>query len=171
MRFGLLAGVLCALLLCLTNPTEAAAACQSAAYHQFDFFVGRWDVTNPAGEKIGTDEVSKAYGACVLVEKWHDGDDSGGGIGLTGYSIGHHSWHQDFMDDTGFVLTIDGGMVGSKMIMTGADYLKTGVRRLHRVVWTTRADGSVEEVWKTSVDGGATWQPHFDGIFRKRTST
>src|SRR5437016_2552728 len=40
-----------------------------------------WVVTNPAGKQIGTDEVSKAYGDCVIIERWHDADDPGGGIG------------------------------------------------------------------------------------------
>ena len=53
------------------------------------------------------------------------------------------------------------------MVMAGVDYPKTGVTRLNRVSWTVRADGSVEELWKTSDDRGATWQVHFDGIFRK----
>jgi hypothetical protein len=167
MRFGVLASGLCVLLLCRATPAEAAAACQAAVYHQFDFFVGDWNVTSTSGAKIGSDVVSKAYGGCVIVEKWHDAGDPGGGVGLTGYQSGRHMWHQDFMDDTGFVLAIDGGMVGQQMIMTGVDYPKAGTKRLHRVVWTVRADKSVEELWKTSADGGATWQVHFDGIFRK----
>ena len=167
MRFACVTAVICAFVLSQATVAEAGPACQAAAYHQFDFFVGRWIVTSSAGKKIGTDEVSKAYGGCVLVEKWHDAGDAGGGIGLTGYQAGRSAWHQDFMDDTGFVLAIDGGMVGSQMIMTGTDVPKPGVKRLHRVTWTTRADGSVEELWKTSEDGGGSWHVHFDGIFHR----
>ena len=146
---------------------QAADTCHSAAYHQFDFFVGSWSVTTQAGKKIGTDEVTKEYGGCVIVEKWHDAGDPGGGIGLTGYQIGRKTWHQDFMDDGGFVLSIDGALIGTQMIMRGTDYPSDGKSRLHRVTWTPRRDGSVEELWKTSDDGGKTWRVHFDGIFRR----
>jgi hypothetical protein len=51
--------------------------------------------------------------------------------------------------------------------MTGTDYLEPGVTRLHRITWTPGNDGSVRELWQTSTDGGRSWQPHFDGTFRR----
>jgi hypothetical protein len=36
-----------------------------------------------------------------------------------------------------------------------------------RVRWTPNKDGSVEQKWETSDDGGASWQVSFLGIYRR----
>jgi hypothetical protein len=62
---------------------------------------------------------------------------------------------------------IDGHVNGHEMVMSGADYPEAGVTRMHRVTWTPRSDGSVEELWQISLDAGRVWRNHFDGIFRR----
>ena len=36
---------------------------------------------------------------------------------------------------------------------------------INEIIWTPNADGSVRQRWRTSADGGKTWQTAFDGHY------
>jgi hypothetical protein len=146
-------------------PVRSLAACDSAVYKQFDFWIGNWRVTDAHGKLLGHDIVTKRLGDCVIYEEYHDAGDPSLGIGMTGYDQGRNAWHQDFMDDTGFVLALDGALEDGAMVLQGTDYSK-GKPRLNRGVWTKRGD-AVEELWTVSTDGGRTWTVKFDGWFHR----
>jgi len=71
------------------------------------------------------------------------------------------------MVHVGFVLAIDGRMDGATMVITRKDYPNPGVMRMHRLTWTPKSDGSVEELWQTSTNAGRSWHVLFDGVFRR----
>ncbi len=144
-------------------PARSFAACDAAIYHQFDFWVGSWRVTDEHGKLLGHDLVSKRLGGCVIYEEYHDANGPSVGIGLSGYDRGRAQWRQDFMDDAGFVLALDGGLRQGRMVLEGADYVN-GKPRLNRGTWS-RHGRIVEELWQTSTDGGRTWRIRFDGWF------
>lgn len=144
----------------------AAAPCAGPAYHQFDFFVGNWTVTNKAGKTVGSDAVTKKMNDCVIFERWRDATGPGSGFGITGFQAGRHTWHQTFMDDTGLVLTLDGALENGGMHLRGTDYPTTSAR-LNDVLWT-RHGNVVEELWRVSIDRGRTWKTVFDGFFHRR---
>lgn len=146
-------------------PLSAVAACTAPVYHQFDFWVGNWRVTDAHGKLLGHDLVRKRLGGCVIEETYRDANDPSVGIGFTGYDSGRHMWHQDFMDDGGFVLVLDGSLQGGRMVLLATDYPR-GKARLNRGVWSKRGN-AVEELWSTSTDGGRTWRVKFDGWFRR----
>jgi len=140
--------------------------CSSAQHQQFDFVVGNWLVRDSSGHAIGTTTVSKEYGGCVLIERWRGVGNAGEGLGVVGYQPATKTWHRDFLDHGGVVLGFDGHLDGARMVMTGKDYPPDGAR-LHRVTWTARSDGSVEERWQTSTDAGRSWHVHFYGVFER----
>ena len=74
---------------------------------------------------------------------------------------------RDFLDRDGFVLTLDGQWDETHAVLTGRDYRDPDVRRLHRVTWTPKPDGSVEELWETSTDAGRSWQVRSHGVFHR----
>jgi len=150
--------------LCAAEPLHAQ--CSSAQHHQFDFTVGNWLVRDSSGQATGTVTVSHEYGGCVLIERWRGVANSGEGLGVIGYQPGSKTWHRDYIDPSGFVLEIDGQMEGTAMVMMGKDYPVDGVR-MHRVTWTPRSDGSVEERWQTSTDAGRSWHMHFYGVLHR----
>src|SRR5689334_20818408 len=45
-------------------------ACKAVGYHQFDFWVGNWDVHNADGSLGGTNVVKSRLGGCVVEENW-----------------------------------------------------------------------------------------------------
>jgi hypothetical protein len=149
---------------CAAEPLHAQ--CSSAQHHQFDFVVGNWLVRDSSGQAIGTVTVSHQYGDCVLIERWRGAANSGEGLGVIGYQPGSSTWHRDYIDPGGFLLESDGRLEGSAMVMTGKDYQPDGVR-MHRVTWTPRRDGSVEERWQTSTDAGRSWRVRFYGVLSR----
>lgn len=153
-----------AAMLCAAEPFHAQ--CSSAQHHQFDFVVGNWLVRNSSGHAIGTVTVSHEYGGCVLIERWRGVGNSGEGLGVIGYLPGSKTWHRDYIDHGGFVSAIDGHLDGATMVMTGTDY-QSDVARMHRVTWTRKSDGSVEERWQTSTDAGRSWQVRFYGVLQR----
>ncbi len=163
-----------ALLTVLVQPLPAPAAqpsphpCSAPKYHQFDYFLGRWTVTDPAGKVIGTDVVERQLRGCMLVERYSDAGDDGQGYGIMGLRGGNGTWHQTFMDDGGTLLTFDGRIVRGAMVMDGVDYRSTGAKRIHRVSFVPKPNGSVEQLWRASVDGGRTWKTVFHGFFTHR---
>ena len=148
-------------------PPPPAVPCSAPEYHQFDFWVGDWEVTTPAGKPAGTNRVTRPLGQCVLQEHWK----GAGGMSGESYSIydrvGGH-WHQTWVDDRGTLLTLDGGLVGRDMVLTGPARLLAGKPTLDRITWSPRSVDEVHQVWEQSTDGGGTWTVAFHGVYRPR---
>jgi len=142
------------------------AQCSSAQHHQFDFGVGNWLVRDSSGHAIGTVTVSHEYSGCVLIERWRGVGNAGEGLGVIGYQPGSKTWHRDYIDRGGLVLAFDGHLDGARMVMMGTDY-QSDVARTHRVTWTRKSDGAVEERWQTSADAGRSWQVDFFGVLER----
>jgi len=56
-------------------------------------------------------------------------------------------------------------MHGSEMVLSGTDRTTDGKTRYVRGTWKP-VSGGVREVAVTSIDGGKTWKPWFDLMFR-----
>jgi len=151
----------------LLRATQPLAACSTAKHHQLDFLVGNWVVRDRSGRVLGTDSVSKEHGGCSLIEVWREAGSGREGLGVIGYRRETGAWHQDLLIHTGFVLSVEGGMDGASMVMTGKEYPGRGVTRIHRIRWAPASDGSVEQLWQTSIDDGRSWQVHFEGVFQR----
>jgi hypothetical protein len=162
MKYGLVVFAVAAFL-CV--PVRAVAGCTAPIYSEFDFWVGNWRVTNQHGKLLGYDDVSKTLDGCVVYERYRDAIHPSVGIGLSGYDAGRKQWHQDFMDDTGFVLALNGTLQNGRMVLEGIDYAN-GKPRLNRGVWQRHGD-LVEELWTISTDGGRSWKTQFDGWFHR----
>jgi len=143
-----------------------AAACTSAPYRQFDFFVGNWDVydTGNPSTIVGHDRVTKILGGCVLQELYAQND------GLRGESFSlfdasHGAWHQSWVTNRGQLLLLDGGLENGRMVLTGTERAADGASSLLRGIWR-RVGTGVRESAERSTDGGRTWKPVFDVEFR-----
>ena len=152
----------------ILGPTlPIAAQCSTAKHRELDFLVGNWVVRDRSGRVLGIDSFSKDHGGCSLVELWREAVTGKEGLGVIGYRPENGVWHQDLMIHVGFVLSVEGGRDGASMVMTGKEYPGRGVTRIHRIRWTPTSDGSVEQLWQTSIDDGRSWQVHFEGVFQR----
>ena len=90
--------------------------------------------------------------------------------GLTGqsftiYDATRKVWHQSWVTNRGQLLVIEGVMQNDRIVLVGDDRASDGKPRKLRGTWL-RVAGGVREIAETSVDGGKTWQPLFDIVFR-----
>src|SRR4051812_31063964 len=138
---------------------NAAAACADAEHHQFDFWVGRWDVYGPKGRQVAHSLIEKVYG-CGIRENWMPLNNQNGGS-LSIYVPGEKRWEQFWIDSSGSRAIFTGGWNGSAMVITG----KWG-GPLVRMTYSRNADGSVRQFGQQSTDEGKTWATSFDFTYR-----
>lgn len=146
------------------QPAQQPPTCDTPEHRAFDFWIGDWDVTNPRGNVAGTNRIEPILSGCVLQESWT------GASGSLGYSFNLYdrasgTWHQTWVDNSGLLLQLSGGLVDGSMVL--ASDAAAG-SPLQRITWTPNADGSVRQHWESSSDGGATWTTVFDGLYRTR---
>ena len=137
--------------------------CVAPEHRQFDFWLGDWEVRNPAGKVVGRNTITSLHKGCVLFENW-----TGAG-GVTGssfnlYDASRKQWHQTWVDSSGSLLELDGVAGDGGMVLTSA---ATDNPR-NRITWRVLPDARVRQLWETSSDGGATWTTSFDGYYGKK---
>jgi hypothetical protein len=138
--------------------------------HDFDFWIGEWDVTGPDGTTYGRNSIASPFGNGILTEHWRG---AGGveGHSLNAYDAARGCWHQTWVDSGGSILMLDGGLVDGAMVLTGSapDDDHPGRVLLQRITWTPGPDEEqVRQHWETSADDGGTWETAFDGRYRRR---
>ena len=160
-----------ALLTIVTSPLNAqsSSTCVSPAHQQFDFWIGSWDVFNRHGQRLGTNRIEKTLDGCAVHESWSSAE------GVRGHSyaawdVGDNLWHLTWVDNTGTVLRLAGGIVNGRMVMEGDRRLPDGTPVTERITWIPIADsGSVYQSWESSRDRGMRWTTTFYGFYRKRS--
>ena len=143
--------------------------CSAPEHHQFDFWIGSWDVLNAQGQKIGTNEVTSLLKGCTLKEHWEGG---GGGTGesFSSYDRAVKQWHQTWVDDQGDVWKTDGNLVDGKMVLTRVARSVRDTTKMvtYRWTWTKEDADHVTQRAEASTDGGNKWQTIFDGHYVRR---
>jgi len=147
------------------------AGCTSAEHHQFDFWVGDWEVTDQTtGQRAGHNRIESILGGCALLENW-TGASGGSGKSLNQYYARDGHWHQIWIDSQGGRLDLAGAFDAATKTMTmrGKTPSRDGGTVEHEISWELRDDGSVRQHWRSSKDGGKSWIDAFDGLYRKAT--
>jgi len=141
------------------------SSCSAAEYRQFDFWLGDWDAFDIGGTTpVARVRVDGLLEGCVLRENY-EGVDGHKGQSLSIYDSSRRVWHQSWVTNRGELLTIEGKFQGGEMVLSGADRTAEGKPRLVRGIWKAEG-GGVRETAVTSTDGGKTWTPWFDLVFR-----
>lgn len=152
-------------ILCLPGLAAARPACTDPVHRQFDFWLGSWEVTTPDGALAGNSRIEASQDGCVLHERYATPK------GFDGQSLNIHDrtrgvWHQTWVDNTGTLLELEGGLVDGRMVLEGNGRRPDGTPVRHRITWTPNGDGTVRQLWESMAAGG-TWQVVFDGLYRK----
>jgi len=144
--------------------------CTSPEHRQFDFWLGDWDVHRPDGSVAGRNRIVSLFGGCVLHETW-EGASGHRGTSFNVYDAARHVWHQTWVDSTGALLLLDGGLQGEAMVLEGSALSPTEPRLTvrHRISWTPMGGDpdQVRQHWEIS-DDGSQWQTVFDGRYVRR---
>jgi ketosteroid isomerase-like protein len=155
--------------LCLgaTGQPPTSSKCASAEHRRLDFWAGDWDAYDAGGsdKPVARARVDIILGGCALREIYEQTD---GLVGqsFTTYDASRKLWHQTWVTNRGALLQIDGRFQGKSLTLQGPQLSSDGREQIVRGVWTPQ-DGGVREIAHTSVDGGTTWRPLFDVLFRR----
>jgi ketosteroid isomerase-like protein len=145
-------------------------SCVAPESRQFDFWVGDWDaydVDSPTTVAART-RVDRILDGCVLMEDYQ-GTNGLKGQSFTIYDAARKVWHQSWVTNRGQLQVIEGGFQAGEMVLSGVDHAAGG-QTLVRGAWKP-VDGGVRETAVTSADGGKTWKPWFDLVFRPHNAS
>ncbi|MGH7655395.1 MAG: hypothetical protein ACREN6_12100 [Gemmatimonadaceae bacterium] len=146
---------------------RAPAACASAEYREFDFFVGEWNAYDVGSSTLKAhNSVSQMLDGCAVREVYRRADGYTGESFST-YDSARHRWHQSWVTNRGELLLLDGGIKDGAMVLAGPEQPTAGTASVIRGVWKREANGSVRETAERTTDGGATWTVVFDIEFRR----
>ena len=136
--------------------------CKAPEHHQFDFWIGRWNVFNtkdhqPAGSSL----IEPIYDGCTLRENWTETGYSGGSLNT--YSEADKRWHQTWTDSAGTWREFVGGLDGGRMVLIWShpSAKEPGKTAQERMIFTANADGSVRQYSDQSLDG-THWSEKYD---------
>jgi hypothetical protein len=144
-----------------------AAHCSAAEYRQLDFWLGDWDAFDAdqpttASARAHIDLIAAG---CAIHELYLQTD------GLIGDSIlsfdaARKVWQQTWVTNYGSLMVIAGIFKDGVLTLEGEMHTGAGKSLLQRVSW--QAQGKDVREWSVlSKDGGKTWEPAFDVLFRK----
>ncbi len=155
----------------ITTVADSTAHCAGPTFREFDFWAGNWDTyeVDDSTKVVARNVVTPILGGCVLREVYQQND------GLTGesyslYDAGRKQWHQSWVTNRGSLLLLDGRLEQRRMVLTGTEHRPDGTSSLLRGIWWVEG-AAVHERADRSADGGKSWTPVFDLVFRPhRTS-
>ena len=164
-----------ALFAAATGPAAAQTSppgCDSPESHQFDFWVGKWEVhPNGADKIVAHSLIEKKYAGCAVRENWMPlGKElTGGGGSLSSFDAKAKRWRQTWVDSSGARADFEGTFDNGVMSITGnwPNFVGPGQDALVRMNYRVQPDGQVRQWGQSSTDGGKTWTPSFDFLYRR----
>lgn len=136
-------------------------------YHEFDFWVGEWDVFNPQGRQVGVNIIEKILNGCALQENWTSVFGTSG-MSLNYFDPASSRWKQNWSDARGGIVWYEGEVKDGAMHFSGENISPDGTKELARVVLEPLANGNVHHLIEQSKDGGKTWSVYFDGTYVRK---
>jgi hypothetical protein len=89
------------------------------------------------------------------------------GESLNIYDAVRKTWHQTWVDTSGTLLVLEGGIRNGNMVLEGQTVGADAQITRHRITWTPNADGSVRQLWE-STDAKDQWSTAFDGQYTRK---
>ncbi|MCF8243288.1 MAG: DUF1579 domain-containing protein [Melioribacteraceae bacterium] len=136
--------------------------CSDPNAHQFDFWIGSWDLTWTDSEgnlQHGSNTIEYLFDGCVIQENFN-GMPS---ISLVGkswsvFNSKTKKWRQTWVDNNGGYLDFTGGMIDDKMILSRTINGDSGKEMQQRMVWYNISENELMWNWEKSFDKGKTWK-------------
>jgi hypothetical protein len=149
-----------------------SAPCDSPQHHEFDFWVGDWQVFEAkSNELVGFDRVEKHSHGCIVQQNLtmltdlyrREGVDYRmAGIGINRFD--GESWLEMWADNQWGAIVLRGGPANGKaMVLTSV--IPSRNRDL-RLEWEKRPDGSVRALQYVAPAGSGKWTLYGDLIYR-----
>ena len=148
---------------------NTAYPCQaSAKSHEFDFWVGEWDV-QIAGQTVGTNIIQRLEEGCLIQENW-TGTNGGSGKSMNFFNPTTGRWRQTYIGANQTIWEMTGEYRDGAMRYDGQVFSPRGTV-LTRVTFYNLEPNRLRHTEDNSSDGGKTWTNVWDAIYvRKATS-
>jgi len=143
---------------------EELAPCRRPEFHQFDFWVGDWEVRDPAGNVVGSNLVTHEQEGCLLVEHWTSSRGGQTGTSFNYYHVGDGKWHQLYLSNSGNAGAfppMSGEFRDNKVVLITDEKASP----VFRWTWYVIAPGRVRQMAEQSNDGEKTWQTVWDSVY------
>jgi tetratricopeptide (TPR) repeat protein len=141
--------------------------CQSPGFHQFDFWIGDWEVQDPQGNVVGRNLVTREQDGCLLIEHWTASAGGQTGTSFNYYDVQDRLWHQLYIDNSGNAEAFPamaGTLTNAKMVLR-TDSAKPSISRW---TWYTLAPNKVRQMAEQSTDNQKTWTITWDSVYVKK---
>jgi hypothetical protein len=138
--------------------------------HQFDFWIGEWDVSpSPASREplVGTSVIQSVSGGCALLENW-TGARGGQGKSLNAYNPLIHEWQQYWIGQDGNVTEYRSSQFDGKSLSFFTDN-GGGPNLIGRLTFTPIDSTTVQQHSESSADGGKTWKTSYDFYYHRKS--
>jgi hypothetical protein len=155
-------------------PVLVAAACDTPQHHQFDFWLGDWQVFDASTDKlVAFDRVEKHSEGCIVEQNMTFVTDMyrrpGASYRLSGMSINRYdgeAWLELWADNQWGAIAMRGSPDSNSAMV-----LKTITPSRNRdlkIVWENRADGTVRILQYVATPAGSgRWKKYGDLVYRR----
>ena len=146
-----------------------ANPCRDEEFHQFDFWLGTWEVATANGSIAGRNTLGARESGCMLLEEWTSAS-GGSGTSMNYYDAISGKWTQVWIS-AGLQLRITGGLENGSMVLSGsAHYIQQNTTSPFRGRWTPLEDGRVRQFFEQR-DADGNWSPWFEGFYSRMAKT
>jgi len=144
--------------------------CSGQEYHQFDFWLGNWEVYNQADTIVGYNHIVQLHDECVIQENWKS-KGTYTGTSYNFYDPLSDTWNQVWIDNQGGHLILKGRYAEGKMVMESElKKSQKGISYYDRITWYNNGDGTVRQLWEMVGIDGVVLNVLFDGLYRKKNT-
>ena len=154
-------------------PVLVAPACGTPQHHQFDFWLGDWQVFDAATDKlVAFDRVEKRYDGCIVEQNMTFVTDlyrrPGAGYRLSGMSVNRYdgeAWLELWADNQWGAIAMRGAPEPNAAMVFKT--ITPSRNRDLKIVWENRPDGTVRILQYVAPAGSGRWQKYGDLIYRR----
>ncbi len=152
---------------CAQTPAPSSSVCIEPVYRQFDFWLGEWTVSDPAGVEQGDNVITSEEAGCLIVERWTSVKGNTG-QSFNFYDPGTMQWRQVWVSKDN-VIDYSGGLnAKGEMELRGQIRYRDGRSAPFLGVWTRQADGSIRQHFEEFDPETKRWVDWFTGVYRKK---
>lgn len=134
------------------------------------FWLGDWQVSDLAGNKLGRSKVEVGRDGCELTETWASGRKFRGS-NLHAYSAEDKRWRQINVDNHGHVHAFEGIASDHGVEYSGVSKNEAGGDVLNRMDIAKESANRVNVWWRKSEDAGKSWTTAYEAIYSRTDST
>jgi hypothetical protein len=160
-RAGLAAAAL------LISTAAAAAPCEAPEFRSWDFWIGDWEVFDPAGQRVGSSRVESIEQGCALLETWAGRSEAGRSLNV--WDPVRRSWTQLWIGGKAIVRLEGPPDAAGAIVMSGdVTYLDRRISKSFRGEWRRLPTGEVRQHFEERDPASGEWKVWFTGLYKRK---